>query len=168
MYAVRGGPQVDSVSFDSKGKERREMKWKHDGSEARFVTWMVLFLGIVLCGCSQRPEVAPPGTFTFFDTDVTGYTKVKKSGGGYEFSMTTRVASIDAIRKEIQENADPTWSTKGWSAGEGSPQDDVDLISYTKGSSKLTISIQVYKQERGQKRYLIGYTYVPSMPETQQ
>jgi hypothetical protein len=99
---------------------------------------------------------------------VTGYSKVKESGGGYEFSITTKLASIDAIRKAIEAKADPSWSTDGWSAGEGSLQNDLDIISYTKGPSKLTISIQSYKEENGQKWYVIGYTYVPSMPKAKQ
>ncbi|MCR9293383.1 MAG: hypothetical protein NXI32_11735 [bacterium] len=142
------------------------MKCNHSRSGFRNMPRIILFLGVLICGCSARPQANPPGNFTFYDTEVTGYTTVKESNGGYEFGIATRVASIDAIRKAIDAKADPSWSTNGWYAN--TEQNDLDIISYTKGPSKLTISIQAYKEEGGRKWYMVDYTYVPTELERPQ
>lgn len=85
------------------------------------LTWAALFVCVFSFGFARRPPVDPHGTFTFFYAEVTGYTRVKENGGGYEFSIVTNVASIDSIRESIEEKADPTWSTEGWKAGENNP-----------------------------------------------
>ena len=122
-----------------------------------------LFLGVLVSACSpksQGPKVSPPGKFTFYDSEVTGYTTLKETGGGYEFGIATSVASIDEIRRAIDAKADPTWSSDGWTAE--SSQDDLDQINYTKGAARLTISIQAYKEEKGRMWYTVDYTYRPS------
>jgi hypothetical protein len=81
--------------------------------------------------------------------------QIKERKESFEFGIATSDVSKEAIRHAVESKADSWWSTVGWIAKV--QQNYVDMISYSKGSAELKITIQVYKENASWKWCLIQY-----------